>query len=117
MIHLTEAEKNLMDIIWDENNLYSKDLVNICFEKFNWKKSTTYTLLRRLIKKEIVKNEHAVVSYNISRESYMYSQKKHVIEKYFDNSLPSFLTAFAHEKKLSEDDIRELEMIIQQYKS
>lgn len=116
MIHLTEAEKKLMDIIWDSNNIYSKDLVDICFRKFNWKKSTTYTMLKKLIKKEMVNNDHAVVSYNISREEFMYSQKKHVIEKYFDNSLPSFINAFANEEKLSEDDIRELKIIIEKYK-
>lgn len=117
MVHLTEAEKGLMNIIWDNNNISSKDLVNICSKKFNWKKSTTYTILGRLVKKEMVKNEHAIVSYTISKESYMYSQKKNVIRKYFNNSLPSFLTAFAHEKKLTEEDIRELEKIIEQYKS
>lgn len=116
MIHLTEAEKNLMDIIWDANNIHSKDLVDICFQKFNWKKSTTYTMLKKLIKKEMVDNDHAIVSYKISRESFMYSQKKHVIEKYFDNSLPSFINAFANEEKLTEDDIRELEKIIEKYK-
>ena len=91
MAYLTEAEKNLMDIIWNENDIYSKDLVDICMQKFNWKKSTTYTMLKKLIKKEMVKNEHSVVSYNISREDYVYSQRKQLLEKYFDNSLPSFL--------------------------
>lgn len=117
MIHLTEAEKNLMNIIWDENNIHSRELADVCLKKFNWKRSTTYTMLKKLVQKGMVKNDRALVSYNISRESYIYSQKKHVIEKYFDNSLPSFLNAFAYEEKLSEDDIRELETIIEKYKS
>lgn len=116
MKQLTEAESKLMNIIWRENNIPSKKLVEICSEEFHWKKSTTYTMLKKLCNKNFIKNNNAIVSYKITSEDYTNMQKKHVIEKYFNNSLPSFLTAFVHEKKLSKDDIQELETIIAHYK-
>ncbi len=116
MIHLTDAEKKLMDIIWKQNNIPSNELVRICMEQFEWKKSTTYTMLKKLIKKDMVTNQNTIVSFVISKEDYMYSEKKNIIEKYFNNSLPAFLNTFARESRLTKDDIQELEGIIEQYR-
>lgn len=115
-MHLAEAEENLMNIIWAQAPLPSKKLIEICAKEFDWKKSTTYTLLRRLIDKGMAANENATVTACVSQDDYRYSQGKSVIEKYYHDSLPCFLTAFAKEEKLSKTDIEELEKIIDSFK-
>lgn len=116
MKQLTDAEEALMDIIWDNNKIRSGMLVEICREKFDWKKSTTYTILHHLEEKEMARNTDAVVSWTVSRDEYLYQQEKNLLRKYFNGSLPSFVAAFSREKKLSKEDVRELEKIIESYK-
>lgn len=116
MTRLTEAEEGMMELIWDHENLTSRELVELCRKQFEWKKSTTYTILSRLIKKGMAQNENAKVSGLMTREEYRYLQGKNVIREYFHDSLPSFITAFAKEEKLSRKDIEQLEKIIEEYK-
>lgn len=113
---LTETEYRLMVVIWEKQNLTSMELVNICITKFAWKKSTTYTMLKKLEKKGMIKNDSTVLQILVSKKEYENQEKRKVIKKYFKNSLPDFFVAFAHEKKLSKEDIDELEHIIAEYK-
>ena len=108
---LTETEYRLMVVIWEKQNLTSMELVNICM-----KKSTTYTMLKKLEKKGMIKNDSTVLQILVSKKEYENQEKRKVIKKYFKNSLPDFFVAFAHEKKLSKEDIDELEHIIAEYK-
>ncbi|NLW21945.1 MAG: BlaI/MecI/CopY family transcriptional regulator [Tissierellia bacterium] len=113
---LTEAEENLADIIWANEPIRSSELVKICEEKFNWKKSTTYTMLKRLEKKKIVQNKNSIVEALIKKEDYFAEQSKMFIEENFDGSLPRFLAAFTRRKKLSKNEIKELQKLINEHR-
>jgi predicted transcriptional regulator len=115
-MHLTEAEKSLMDIIWEKREMPAKELVSLADERLDWRRTTMYTILKKLIEKGMVQNENARVKCLVSEEEYEALQKKSAIRKYFSGSLPEFVNAFIREEKLSEKDIQELEEIINSYK-
>ncbi len=113
---LTEAEENLADIIWANEPIRSPELVKICEEKFNWKKSTTYTMLKRLEEKRIVQNNNSIVESLIKKDDFHGEQSKIFVEENFGGSLPKFIAAFTRGKKLNEKEVRELEKLIQDHK-
>lgn len=113
---LTDAEENLANIIWRHEPIRSPELVRICREKFDWKKSTTYTMLKRLEEKSIVQNNNSMVEALIKKEDFHSEQSKIFVEENFDGSLPRFLAAFTRKKKLSEKEVQELQMLINQHK-
>lgn len=113
---LTVAEENLADIIWINEPIRSPELVRICEEKFNWKKSTTYTMLKRLEEKKIVQNNNSIVESLIKKDDFHGEQSKIFVEENFDGSLPRFLAAFTRRKKLSENEIQELQRLINEHK-
>lgn len=113
---LTDAEENLADIIWQKEPIKSSELVKICRDTFNWKKSTTYTILKRLEEKEIVKNDNSIVESLIKKEDFYAEQSKIFVDENFNGSLPKFLAAFTRRKKLSEKEIQEIEKLINDYK-
>lgn len=113
---LTEAEENLANIIWENEPIKSPELVKICEEKFNWKKSTTYTMLKRLEEKKIFKNNNSIVESLIKKDDYHGEQSKIFVEENFDGSLPRFLAAFTRRKKLSKNEVEELQRLINEHK-
>ena len=113
---LTEAEEKIAALIWDRGEMKSMDLVRICEEELDWKKSTTYTLLRRIEEKGILKNNKGIVVPEVSREIFMASQSRQYVEKSFGGSLPRFLAAFARLEKLSKEDVAEIQKMIDEYK-
>jgi len=113
---LTEAESRLADLIWEREPLTSADLVGLCGERMNWKKSTTYTMLRRLEEKGIFKNEGGVVRSCATREGFYAEQSKAFVDKTFGGSLPRFLTAFTRSQKLTEEEIQELQKLIDEHR-
>lgn len=112
---LTESEEKFANIIWEKEPLGSGELVRLCEDKMNWKKSTTYTVLKKLCEKGIFQNEDAVVRARLSKEEYKARQSIHFVERTFEGSLPKFLTAFMGGKKLSERHIDELKRMIEEY--
>lgn len=108
MRELTEYEEQLMELIWQKEPLPSGALVELCSERFCWKKSTTYTMLRRLEQKGMTERKQAVVTSCVSREEYRSGKSRAFVQKNFGGSLPGFLTAFAGGKKLSREEAREL---------
>lgn len=94
---LFEAEYNLMDIIWAHEPINSTELVKKAEETLGWKKSTTYTVLRKLVHKGFLRNEEATVSALISREEALYAESKDFLDRFFQGSLPSFLASFTGE--------------------
>lgn len=112
---LTEAEENLANIIWENEPIKSSELVKICASEFNWKKSTTYTMLKRLEEKKIVKNKNSIVESLIRKENFYGEQSKIFVEDNFDGSLPRFIAAFTRRKKLSKKEVRELQKWIDDY--
>lgn len=115
MEHLTEAEEHVAELIWERGKLSSSELVALCAESQDWKKSTTYTILKRLENKEILKNNKGEVVPLVSREEYQSDQGCRFIDDSFGGSLPGFLTAFTRKRRLSPAEIREIQNIIETF--
>ena len=110
---LFEAEKKLMEIIWQEAPIESGKLVKIAHDNINWNKSTTYTVLRKLIAKGFVANEDTIVKVLIPKEKVLISSSNQIVEETFSCSLPKFVAAFFGNKKtLSDEDADELMKLI-----
>ncbi len=110
--NLGEIEERFANLIWDNEPIPSGKLVKLAEAELNWKKSTTYTVLRILCTKNIFQNVNCVVTSKISREDFNGLRSKHFVEETFDGSLPQFLTAFSKQKKLTEEEIAALERFI-----
>lgn len=109
---LGAMETKFADLIWDNEPISSGDLVKLCERELTWKKSTTYTMLRRLCHRGIFKNENSLVSSLIGRREFAGLQSEKFIDETFDGSLPQFLAAFTMRKKLTKNEIEELQRII-----
>lgn len=109
---LAEAEAKFAEIIWANEPITSPELVKICEKEMDWKKSTTYTVLKKLCEKGIFKNENAVVSARLGREEFYGMQSRRYVEDVFEGSLPRFLTAFCGGRKLSEREVEEMRKFI-----
>ena len=113
---MTETEQQFAEIIWDNEPLGSGQLVKLASQKLNWKKSTTYTVLRKLCEKGIFKNEDTVVKAVISKEEYVRRKGEIYLEEHYNGSLPKFVAAFMDKKKLKRSEIEELAKMIEDYK-
>ena len=113
---LTESEEKFAELIWQNEPIGSGDLVKLCEKEMNWKKSTTYTVLKKLCEKGIFQNENALVSSLISKDEYYANQSIRFVEDTFGGSLPKFLTSFISGKKLSEHQAEELKRLIDEHK-
>ena len=111
---LFEAEYNLIDLIWAHEPINSTELVKKAEETLGWKKSTTYTVLRKLVHKGFLRNEEATVSALISREEALYAESKDFLDRFFQGSLPSFLASFTGERKLSEKELAEIRKMMEE---
>ena len=112
---LGAVEAQFADIIWKHQPLSSSELVKLGLEELNWKKSTTYTVLRRLCERGIFVNDNSVVKALISREEFYSRQSEEFIEDSFKGSLPAFLAAFTKNKPLSKAEISEIRRMIDSY--
>ena len=113
---LTESEEKFAELIWQNEPIGSGDMVKLCEIAVNWKKSTTYTVLKKICDKGIFKNENAVVSSLITKDEYYARQSRRFVEDTFGGSLPKFLTAFISGKKLSKHQAEELKKLIDEHK-
>ena len=112
---LCESEKRLMEIIWQEEPIESGKLVKIANDKIDWNKSTTYTILRKLIAKGFVKNEDTIVSALIPKEKVLISESNQIVEDSFSGSLPKFVAAFfGSNKTLTDKEADDLIKIIKE---
>lgn len=106
------VETRFADIIWQNEPLSSGELVKLCEAQLEWKKSTTYTVLKKLCEKGIFKNEKGTVVSLISKQEYFSLQSEKFINDEFNGSLPAFIAAFTSRKQLSEKDIFEIKRLI-----
>lgn len=113
---LTESEEKFANLIWQSGSIASGELVKLCESEMNWKKSTTYTVLKKLSDKGIFQNNHAEVSPLISRADYYAKQSVSFVEDTFGGSLPKFLTAFISHKKLSHNQAEAIKKLIDEHK-
>ncbi|HOQ37085.1 MAG TPA: BlaI/MecI/CopY family transcriptional regulator [Acetivibrio sp.] len=114
-IKIFDSEYRFMNIVWSHSPISSTELVRLANEELGWKKSTTYTVIRRLCERGAIKNENATVTALVSREEVMRSETEEHIDKIYDGSLKLFFTSFLQKEKLSPDEIEELKKIIEQH--
>lgn len=113
---LGTVESRFADLIWENEPLSSADLARRAEEVLNWKKSTTYTVLRRLCEKGIFQNDKGCVTSRISRDELNARQSEDFIRDTFDGSLPAFLAAFTQRQKLRPDEVAALRRVIDEYR-
>ena len=111
------VESHFADIIWENEPISSGELVKLCEKILNWKKPTTYTVLRKLCERGIFQNQDGVVSSVISKDEFHALQCEEFVNDTFQGSLPAFLAAFTTRKQLSESEITELERLIHNYRN
>ena len=112
---MTESEYRFMKIIWQEDSIASSLLVDRCSDVLGWKKSTTYTIVKRMAEKGFLKNENSIVTALISREQVEKFQSDHIVNNTFDGSLPKFIAAFMDDKKLTKEQAETLKQLIDSY--
>lgn len=113
---LGEMEQRFADIIWDKAPIKTRNLIEICAEEFMWKRTTTYTMLKRLNERGIFKNENGRVTVLIKKDDFLAEKGEEFLEESFKGSLPRFLAAFTRRNKLSEKEIEEIQQLIDGYK-
>ena len=113
-LRMGAIESRFADMIWENEPVPSPELVKLAERELNWKKSTTYTVLKRLCERGIFQNRGGVVTSLISRQDFYAVQSEKFVEETFSGSLPAFLAAFTTRKKLSEEEISELQALIDQ---
>lgn len=111
---LFDAEHKFMDIVWNNEPINSTELCKICNRKLGWKKSTTYTMIKKLSDRGILENRNATVRSLVKREQVQQYEIEALLERSFGNSIPAFITAFLDSKILSQKEIDEIKRIIEE---
>ena len=111
-VRLAFVESNFANIIWENEPVTSGELVKLCEERLNWKKSTTYTVLRKLCERGIFQNKDGIVSSLLSKQEFQALQSEQFVTETFGGSLPAFIAAFTSNKKLSQEEIKEIQKMI-----
>lgn len=112
---LGEMEQKFADLIWENIPVGSGELAKLCENTFAWKRTTTYTMLKRLCDRKIFVNNNGIVTALMTKEEFQAAQGEQFINETFDGSLPRFLAAFSRRKKLSDREILELKKLIDSY--
>lgn len=110
-----ESEYRFCLILWENEPIRSTALAKLCGERLGWSKATTYTVIKRLAERGVLKNEGAVVTSLISKEEAQAAEIDQLVERNFEGSLPAFVAAFARHSKLDEKEIEQLRRMIEQY--
>lgn len=113
---LFDAEFKFMRIVWEAEPLATRRLIELCQEKLGWKRTTTYTVLRKLSDRGILKNENSIVSSIVKLEQVQKYESEVVVEKAFGGSLPRFIATFLNDKTLSDDEVEEMKRLINRHK-
>ena len=114
-MRLGAVEAKFADLIWCNEPLSSAELVKLAAQELDWKKSTTYTVLRRLCEKGIFQNEDGTVTSKLSKSEFSAVQSEQFVDETFDGSLPAFLAAFTTRKALTAAEIAEIQQMIDSY--
>ena len=113
-IKLGVIEAKFADMIWQNEPVSSSQLVRLAQDALSWKKSTTYTVLKRLCDRGIFQNQNGIVTACIYRDAFYAAQREQFVDETFGGSLPAFVAAFSSRKKLSEREIDQLEQLIKE---
>lgn len=110
-----ESEYRFCLILWDNEPVNSTRLVALCRDQLGWSKATTYTVIRRLSERGILKNENAVVTSLISKEEAQRARLEEMVDETFQGSMPAFIAAFSRSKKLTRQEVDQLQALIDSY--
>ena len=110
-----ESEYRFCLILWEQEPVNSTRLVELCKQRLGWSKATTYTVIRRLAERGVLKNENATVTSLISKEQAQRSRLQEMMEETFEGSMPAFLAAFSKSKKLTRQEVAQLQSMIDDY--
>jgi len=116
-LHLAPMELLFAGLIWDNAPLPSGELVKLCQRELEWKKSTTYTVLKKLCDRGIFRSENSIITPLLTREEYHARQSEKFVEETFSGSLPAFIAAFTRQKSLSRREIEEIRAMIDSYEA
>lgn len=112
-----ESEYRFCEILWENEPVTSSELVRLCREKLDWKKSTTYTVIRRLSERGVLKNENSIVTALVSKEDVQSAESEEIVNRTFSGSLPSFIAAFTRKQSLTDEEINEIQQLINAHKT
>lgn len=107
-----ESEYRFCLILWEYEPITSGELSKLCAERLGWSKTTTYTVIKRLCDRGVIKNENTIVSSLVSKEEAQKAEIDELVEKRFEGSLPSFIAAFVNNKRLTDEEIAQIKKII-----
>ena len=107
------VESRFAELVWEHAPLGSGELVRLCEKELNWKKATTYTVLRKFCDRGMFRNENGVVTVVVSREEFYAARSEEFVEETFGGSLPSFIAAFTQRKKLTPEEVSEIRKLIE----
>ena len=112
-----ESEYRFCLVLWEHEPIKSRELVSLCKDKLGWKPTTTYTVIKRLAERGVLKNENTVVTSLVSKDEIQAEEVDEFVGKKFGGSLPAFVAAFAKHRALSEKDIDEMQKMIDSYRA
>ncbi len=110
-----ESEYRFCLILWEHAPINSTRLVELCKQQLGWTKATTYTVIRRLAERGVLKNENATVTALVSKEQAQASRLEEMVEETFEGSMPAFIAAFSRSKKLNAQEVAQLKALIDAY--
>ena len=113
---LTQADRKLLEIVWKAEPVTSPDLAIIALDALGWKRTITYTVLKRLSEKEMLKSEDTIVTSLIDQEKFQEIESQKVLDQSFEGSLPKFVASFLSGRKISDKEISELKRLIDEYR-
>ena len=111
-----DSEYRFCLILWENEPINSTRLAALCKEQLGWSRPTTYTVIRRLSERGVVKNENTIVSTLVTKEQVQQAEMEQMMDKTFEGSIPAFIAAFSNCKRLTKDDLLQLEELIEKYK-
>lgn len=115
-LRLAEGEYRFACIVWDHEPLPSGKLVELCAKQLGWKKSTTYTVLKKLVDRGVLRNDNAIVTAAVPKDEVLREESRAVVDRAFEGSLPSFLAHFMGGRTISDAEADELKAIIDRYR-
>ncbi len=111
-----ESEYRFCLILWEQEPIKSSELVALCKEKLGWKPTTTYTVIKRLSERGVLKNENTVVTSLVSKDEVQAAELNEMVEKTFEGSLPAFIAAFTKHQRLTEKELDSVQQMIDSYR-
>ncbi len=111
-----ESEYRFCLILWEHEPIKSSELVNLCKEQLGWKPTTTYTVIKRLSERGVLKNENTIVSALVTKEQIQAAEIEEMVDKTFEGSLPAFVAAFTRHQKISQKEIEEVQRMIDRFR-